>query len=156
MTRYAPEAVGDVVPAHYLAVASARRSRRVAAGASSNCIVHTDVLNRLDSLPFGRFHLLVIAALGSAYLTVSEIFPVEMRAPAIAFFYALGAAMGGMVGPLLLGVLISIESRASVAVGYLIGSLLMVAAAAVETLWGVAAERKPLETVARPLLFTDS
>jgi MFS family permease len=96
------------------------------------------------------------AAASSAYLTVSEIFPLEIRALAIAFFYAIGTAVGGVAGPLLLGVLISTGSRADVAVGYLIGSLLMIAAAAAEALWGVAAERKSLETVAQPLSFIDA
>src|SRR6202163_2183113 len=91
------------------------------------------------------------AAASSAYLTVSEIFPLEIRALAIAFFYAIGTGVGGVAGPLLLGVLINTGSRGSVAVGYLIGALLMIAAAAVEAVWGVAAEGKPLEAVARPL-----
>jgi len=96
------------------------------------------------------------AAASSAYLTVSEIFPLEIRALAIAFFYAVGTGIGGVAGPLLLGELISTGSRPSVAAGYFIGSLLMLAAAAAEGLWGIAAERKPLETVARPLSFVDS
>jgi hypothetical protein len=64
--------------------------------------------------------------------------------------------VGGVAGPLLLGQLISTGSRDRVAIGYFIGALLMIAAAAVEALWGVAAERKPLEAVARPLSFIDS
>ena len=96
------------------------------------------------------------AAASSAYLTVSEIFPLEIRALAIAFFYAIGTGVGGVVGPLLLGVLISTGSRGSVALGYFIGALLMVAAAVVEALWGVAAERQPLEAVARPLSYIES
>jgi MFS family permease len=95
------------------------------------------------------------AAASSAYLTVSEIFPLEIRALAIAFFYAIGTGIGGIVGPLLFGVLISTGSRTSVAVGYWLGAALMIAAAAVEALWGVAAERKSLESVARPLAFVD-
>jgi MFS family permease len=96
------------------------------------------------------------AAASSAYLTVSEIFPLEIRALAIAFFYAIGTGIGGVAGPLLLSELISTGSRVSVAAGYGIGALLMLAAAAAEALWGVAAERKALETVARPLSFVDS
>ncbi len=95
------------------------------------------------------------AAASSAYLTVSETFPLELRALAIAFFYAIGTAVGGIIGPLFFGVLISTGSRLSVAVGYCIGSALMIAAAAVEACWGVAAERKPLEAVSRPLAFVD-
>jgi MFS family permease len=96
------------------------------------------------------------AAASSAYLTVSEIFPVEIRALAIAFFYAIGTGVGGVIGPILLGVLISTGSRGSVAIGYFIGAALMIGAAAVEALWGIAAERKPLEEVSRPLSFVDS
>jgi MFS family permease len=95
------------------------------------------------------------AAASSAYLTVSEIFPLEIRALAIAFFYAIGTAAGGIAGPILFGVLIDTGSRGSVAVGYLIGAALMVGAAAAETLWGVAAERQPLEAVAKPLAFVE-
>jgi MFS family permease len=96
------------------------------------------------------------AAASSAYLTVSEIFPLEIRALAIAFFYAIGTGVGGVIGPILLGVLISTGSRGSVAIGYFIGAALMIGAAAVEALWGIAAERKPLEEVSRPLSFVDS
>jgi MFS family permease len=96
------------------------------------------------------------AAASSAYLTVSEVFPLEIRALAIAFFYAIGTGVGGVAGPLLLGLLINTGSRGSVAIGYFIGALLMIAAAAVEAVWGVAAERKSLETVARPLSFVES
>jgi MFS family permease len=95
------------------------------------------------------------AAASSAYLTVSEIFPLELRALAIAFFYAIGTGVGGIAGPLLFGMLISTGSRGSVAIGYCIGAALMVAAALVQAVWGVAAERKPLETVSRPLAFID-
>ena len=95
------------------------------------------------------------AAASSAYLTVSETFPLEIRALAIAFFYAVGTGIGGIVGPWLFGVLIDTGSRISVFGGYLLGSLLMVLGGAVAWRWGVAAERKPLETVARPLTFID-
>jgi len=64
------------------------------------------------------------AAASSAYLTVSEIFPLEIRALAIAFFYAIGTAAGGIAGPILFGMLIDTGSRGSVAVGYLVGSVL--------------------------------
>jgi MFS family permease len=95
------------------------------------------------------------AAASSAYLTVGETFPLEIRALAIAFFYALGTGIGGVAGPLLFGWLIETGSRSSVAGGYILGSTLMVAAAVVEWRWGVAAERQSLETVSRPLAFID-
>ncbi|MPZ57442.1 MAG: MFS transporter [Rhizobiales bacterium] len=95
------------------------------------------------------------AAASSAYLTVSETFPLEIRALAIACFYAVGTGVGGVVGPWLFGVLIDTGSRTSVFGGYLLGAVLMLAAAGVQWRWGVAAERKPLEQVARPLAFLD-
>jgi MFS family permease len=91
------------------------------------------------------------AAASSAYLTVSETFPLEIRALAIAIFYAVGTGIGGIAGPLLFGALIETGSRWSVFSGYLLGAALMLAAAAVAYVYAVAAERKPLESVARPL-----
>jgi MFS family permease len=95
------------------------------------------------------------AAASSAYLTVAETFPLEVRAFAIAIFYAVGTGIGGMLGPWLFGVLIESGSRASVFGGYALAALLMIAAALVAWRYGVAAERRPLEEVARPLAFTD-
>lgn len=93
------------------------------------------------------------AAASSAYLTVSETFPLEIRALAIAVFYAIGTGVGGVVGPWLFGVLIDTGSRTSVYGGYLAAALLMIAAAVVAWRWAVAAERKPLEAVAKPLAY---
>ncbi|WP_201304015.1 MFS transporter [Burkholderia sp. 8Y] len=95
------------------------------------------------------------AAASSAYLTVSETFPLEIRALAIAVFYAFGTALGGIIGPALFGHLIDTHERGAVFIGYLIGSALMIAAAVVAGIWGVAAERKSLEDVARPLSAAD-
>jgi MFS family permease len=95
------------------------------------------------------------AAASSAYLTVSETFPLEIRALAIAFFYAVGTGVGGVAGPWLFGSLIDSGSRWRVFGGYLLGSILMLAAAIVAARWGVAAERKPLEAVSRPLAACD-
>jgi MFS family permease len=94
-------------------------------------------------------------AASAAYLTVSETFPLEVRALAIALFYAIGTAIGGVVGPALFGALIDTGSRNSVFAGYLFGSALMVAAAAVAWRYAIAAERKSLESVARPLAFVE-
>ena len=91
------------------------------------------------------------AAASSAYLVVSESFPVEVRALAIALFYALGTALGGIGSPWLFGVLIGSGEASAIAWGYALGALLMLAAAMVTLRLGVAAERKPLEEVARPL-----
>lgn len=90
-------------------------------------------------------------AASAAYLTVSETFPLEVRALAIALFYAVGTGIGGVIGPALFGALIDTGSRASVFAGYLFGSVLMIAAAAVAWRYCVAAERRPLESVAKPL-----
>ncbi len=95
------------------------------------------------------------AAASSAYLTVSETFPLEVRALAIAFFYAIGTGIGGVGGPWLFGALIDTGSRWSVYGGYLLGSVLMLAAAAIAARYAVAAERKPLESVSRPLSATN-
>jgi MFS family permease len=95
-------------------------------------------------------------AAGAAYLTVSEIFPVEIRALAIAFFYSAGTAVGGAGAPFLFGSLIETGSRWSLFGGYLAGSFLMIGAAIVVSIWGVPAERKPLEAVARPLSSLES
>src|SRR3954462_8641885 len=94
-------------------------------------------------------------AASAAYLTVSETFPLEVRALAIALFYAIGTGIGGVAGPALFGVLIDSGSRTSVFAGYLFGSALMVVAAVVAWRYAVAAERKSLETVARPLAFVE-
>ena len=95
------------------------------------------------------------AAASSAYLTVSETFPLEIRALAIAVFFAVGTGIGGAIGPWLFGVLIDTGSRVSVFMGYLLGSILMVGAGIIQWRWGVAAERKSLEDVARPLTYAD-
>jgi MFS family permease len=91
------------------------------------------------------------AAASSAYLTVSESFPLEVRALAIAVFYALGTGLGGVAGPWLFGSLIGTGDRVMVAWGYVLGSALMIIAAIVELKLGVAAERRSLESVAAPL-----
>jgi MFS family permease len=90
------------------------------------------------------------AAASSAYLTVSEVFPLEMRAVAISIFYAVGTAAGGFVGPALYGALIESASREALFMGYVAAGVLMIGAAAVAAWLGVDAERRPLETVARP------
>ncbi|TKC90857.1 MFS transporter [Trinickia terrae] len=95
------------------------------------------------------------AAASSAYLTVSESFPLEIRALAIAVFYAFGTGLGGIAGPALFGRLIDTHQRSEVFSGYLVGSALMIAAALIAAIWGVDAERKPLEHVALPLSAID-
>jgi MFS family permease len=91
------------------------------------------------------------SAASSAYLTVSEIFPLELRSAAIALFYAVGTGTGGLVAPALFARLIESGSRTDVFIGYAIGAALMIAAAGVALRLGVDAERRSLEEVARPL-----
>jgi MFS family permease len=95
------------------------------------------------------------AGASSAYLTVSEIFPLETRAMAIAFFYAIGTAAGGWVAPLLFGALIQTGKPVNVFYGDLLGAFLMAGAGVIEIIWGINAERKSLEDIARPLSFVD-
>jgi MFS family permease len=90
-------------------------------------------------------------AASAAYLTVSETFPIEVRALAIAMFYAIGTGIGGVAGPALFGALIDTGSRVSVFAGYLFGAGLMIAAAIIAWCYCIAAERQPLESVAQPL-----
>ena len=94
-------------------------------------------------------------AASAAYLTVSETFPLEVRAIAIALFYAIGTGIGGVAGPALFGALIDTGSRTSVFDGYLLGSGLMIAAAVIAWRYAVAAECRTLESVARPLAFVE-
>src|ERR1700733_9660676 len=94
-------------------------------------------------------------AASAAYLTVSETFPLEVRALAIALFYAVGTGIGGVAGPALFGALVDTGSRNSVFAGYLLGSGLMIAAAVIAWRYCVAAERQPLESVAPPLAFVE-
>ena len=95
------------------------------------------------------------AGASSAYLTVSEIFPMETRALCIAFFYAIGTAAGGIVGPLLFGALIDSASGPSdvgpIQLGYLIGAALMLIGGLAEAVLGVKAEGQSLESLAKPL-----
>ena len=96
------------------------------------------------------------AGASAGYLTVSEIFPMETRALAIAFFYAIGTGVGGISGPVLFGALIASGKRGDLTIGYLIGAVLMIAAGLVEVWLGVNAEQKPLEEIATPLTAEDA
>jgi MFS family permease len=95
------------------------------------------------------------AGASSAYLTVSEVFPMETRALAIAFFYAIGTAAGGITGPLLFSSLVSTGKVSDTVVAFMIGASLMVLAGLVEVFLGVKAERKGLEEIASPLTATE-
>jgi MFS family permease len=115
-----------------------------------------DLVSALNlTLAWSVIFFFASSAASAAYLTVSETFPLEIRALAIAFFYAVGTGVGGVLGPWLMGHLIETGSRHSVFAGYCLGSVLMLAAAAVAARWGVAAERKSLEEIATPLASVD-
>jgi MFS family permease len=94
------------------------------------------------------------SAASSAYLTVSEVFPLEIRAFAISIFYAIGTLAGGVGAPLLFSTLIQSGSRHEVFWGYIGGALLMIAGAVTEKILGVDAERKSLESISMPLQST--
>ncbi len=96
------------------------------------------------------------AAASAAYLTASEIFPLETRALAISCFYALGTAAGGIIAPWLFGKLIGVGSRWYIFEGYAAAAALMLAAALVEWWIGVDAEGRSLEAIARPLAAGES
>ncbi len=99
----------------------------------------------------GVTFFLASAGASAAYLTVSEIFPMETRALAIAFFYAVGTGIGGITGPLLFGNLIGSGHVSEVATGFFIGAVVMAVGGAAELLFGVAAEQRSLEDIAEPL-----
>jgi MFS family permease len=88
------------------------------------------------------------AAASSAYLTVSELFPVELRGMAIAIFYAIGTGAGGVAAPALFGALVGTGSRYGVLEGYLVGAALMVAAGVVAIFLALPSEKKSLEDIA--------
>jgi MFS family permease len=100
------------------------------------------------------------AGASAAYLTASEVFPMETRALCIAFFYAVGTAIGGITGPLLFGKLIENATAAKditgIAPGYFLGAVLMVAGGIIAIFLGVHAEQQTLENIARPLTAEDA
>jgi len=100
------------------------------------------------------------AGASAAYLTASEVFPMETRALCIAFFYAVGTAAGGIAGPLLFGKLIEDATTggldiSAIAIGYYIGAALMIAGGVVAAFLGVHAEGESLESIAKPLTAED-
>jgi MFS family permease len=111
--------------------------------------------NDLTTWSFMAFILAIFflasAGASSAYLTVSEIFPMETRALSIAFFYAVGTAAGGIAGPLLFGHLINSGSQDQVAIGFFIGAVVMAIGGIAELAFGVKAEQRQLEDIAEPL-----
>ena len=99
---------------------------------------------------------LASAGASAAYLTVSEIFPMETRALAIAFFYAIGTAVGGITGPFLFGKMIESGEESQVAIAFFIGAGVMAMGGIVELFLGVKAEQESLEDIAKPLTAQDA
>ena len=103
-----------------------------------------------QTLMWSVIFFIASTAASSAYLTVSEVFPLEIRAMAIAVFYAAGTGVGGFAAPAIFGALIETQSRQHVFYGYVAGAVLMFGGALVAWFLGVDAERKSLEELALP------
>jgi MFS family permease len=115
-------------------------------------LFHAGMLTaQTQTLAWTIIFFIASAAASSAYLTVSEIFPLEIRAVAIAIFYAIGTLAGGVGAPLLFGWIIGAGSMTALFIGYLLAAALMIFGAIVEAWIGVPAERRSLEHVAAPL-----
>lgn len=112
---------------------------------------HGSIGTRGLGICFSVVFFIASSAASAAYLTVSEIFPLEIRAFAIAIFYALGTLIGGVGAPLLFGFLIATGSQTKVAMGYALGAALMLGGAICEHLIGVEAAGKSLESISKPL-----
>ena len=119
--------------------------------ASSSLFTHGLLSATTQTLIWGLIFFFASAAASSAYLTVSEIFPLELRGMAIALFYAIGTGIGGPAASWLFGRLIDMRSRIYIFYGNLIGSAVLLAAVVVVVLFGVKAERTALEQIADPL-----
>jgi MFS family permease len=161
-----PFAVGNVLGPLLLGPLFDRWGRRVMIAAtyslSGVALLLTGVgfaMELLDAttqtLAWSAVFFFASAAASSAYLTVSEVFPLEMRALAISIFYAVGTGVGGFAAPSLFGALIETGSRGNVFIGYAIGAALVLVAALIAWRWAVDAERKPLEQIAPPLGAAD-
>jgi MFS family permease len=115
-------------------------------------LFHAGLLTaQTQTLAWTIIFFIASAAASSAYLTVSEIFPLEIRALAIAIFYATGTMAGGVGAPLLFGWIIGTGSITALVAGYLVAAALMIFGAVIEAWIGVPAERRSLEHVAAPL-----
>jgi MFS family permease len=115
-------------------------------------LFHAGILTaQTQTLAWTIIFFVASAAASSAYLTVSEIFPLEIRALAIAIFYAFGTLAGGVGAPVLFGWIIGTGSKDALFAGYLVAAILMIIGAVTEAWIGVAAEGKSLESVATPL-----
>jgi MFS family permease len=125
---------------------------------SAAVLVPTAILFQQKSLTQWSFIALIMATFflasagaSAAYLTASEIFPMETRALAIAFFYAIGTAAGGITGPLFFGKMIDSGSAGNVMIAFLVGAAVMAVGGIAEIFLGVPAEQVELENIAKPI-----
>jgi MFS family permease len=119
-------------------------------------LFHLDVLTSVtQAICWSVIFFVASSAASAAYLTVSEVFPLEIRAVAISIFYAFGTLAGGVGGPALYGYIVGTGSRSLLFWGYIAGAAVMILGGLFELLLGVNAERKSLEDVARPLSCRD-
>ena len=117
------------------------------------CLFQHNLLTaQTQSIAWVVIFFIASSAASSAYLTVSELFPLETRALAIAFFYAAGTLIGGVAAPALFSNLIQSDSRDALANGYYVGAAAMIVASIAEMILGVAAEKKSLESISPPLV----
>ena len=150
--------LGPIVLGHLFDTVGRKQMIAITYGLAGISLAITGWLFRVDALTaqtqtiaWSIIFFVASAAASSAYLTVSEIFPLEIRAFAIAIFYAIGTLVGGVFAPWLFGWIIGTGSRDGLVTGYSVAALLMIIGAIVELWIGVAAERRPLEHIAAPL-----
>jgi len=145
-------ALSGVIPVAWTLAILAVRRKLSALGVVSVALFAIGVLSaQTQTIAWMVIFFFASPAASAAYLTVSEIFPLEIRALAIAVFYSAGTAVGGIVAPWFFGMLIDTGSREALFGGYMIAVALMLTAAIVEAVLGVPAERKSLEQIAAPL-----
>jgi MFS family permease len=104
-----------------------------------------------QALCWSAIFFIASSAASAAYLTVSEVFPLEIRAVAISVFYACGTLVGGVAGPALYGYIVGTGSRSMLFWGYIAGAVVMIAGGITEAFLGVSAEGKSLEDIAQPI-----
>jgi MFS family permease len=120
--------------------------------AATGYLFYVDILNAVtQTILWCIVFFFASAAASAGYLTVSEVFPMEIRAMAIALFYSIATALGGISGPVIFGQLIGTGNAANLFIAYLVGAAFMVFAAVIEVILGVRAEGQSLENVATPL-----
>lgn len=150
--------LGPILLGHFFDIVGRKPMIILTYGLSGILLALTAVLFQFEmltpitqSLAWVAIFFIASSAASAAYLTVSELFPLEMRAMAIAIFYALGTLVGGVFAPSIFANLIASGSRFNLSLGYYAGAALMVFAAVTEHFFGVAAERQSLETISPPL-----